>query len=381
MLCGEAELPYALLGYATDYANGVKPDEPTPVEELVRLVAASTETFARALAAAVPRVDARRPSRSGPISAGTDALGAAAAVVVGALAAPARPGARRAARRRRRAGAARARSRARARRWAAAVAPGRAFEATTLGAAEAALARPRRARPAGRARRPGARRSARRAPRSTTSPPAATSRSAPPTTRGPTSSPSRARTPSCSRSSSARSTAGSSARFAERGVTLGMLRHERRLASAGRRPRARARPARAARPRRAGARAFARAAAPVASATWSSNASRKRPRPRRPRTSAATATTTLDYIERDSRPAGISDEAWRPVEEAGGGEAEGFEEAEAELIERAENPHGPSPIADAGECDEEAAALDAEYGEADEEHTSEDEPEDERPLS
>ena len=82
----------------------------------------------------------------------------------------------------------------------------------------------------------------------------------------------------------------------------------------------------------------------------------------------------LDYIERDSRPAGISDEAWRAVEEGGGGEAEGFEEAEAELIERAENPHGPSPMADAGEYDEEAAALDPEYGEADEEHTSEDEP-------
>ena len=84
----------------------------------------------------------------------------------------------------------------------------------------------------------------------------------------------------------------------------------------------------------------------------------------------------LDYIERDSRPAGISDEAWRPVEEAGGGEAEGFEQAEAELVERAENAHGPSPIADAGEYDEEAAALDVEYGEADEEHTAEDDPED-----
>jgi hypothetical protein len=82
----------------------------------------------------------------------------------------------------------------------------------------------------------------------------------------------------------------------------------------------------------------------------------------------------LDYIERDSRPAGVSDEAWRAVEEAGGGESEGFEEAEAELIERAENPHGPSPIADAEDTDEEAAALDTEYGEADEEHTAEDEP-------
>jgi hypothetical protein len=82
----------------------------------------------------------------------------------------------------------------------------------------------------------------------------------------------------------------------------------------------------------------------------------------------------LDYIERDGRPGGISDEAWRPVEEAGGGEAEGFEEAEAELIERAENAHGPSPIADAEDYDEEAAALDSVYGEADAEHTSEDDP-------
>ena len=31
VLAGEAELPFALLGYATDYANGVQP-EPTPVE-------------------------------------------------------------------------------------------------------------------------------------------------------------------------------------------------------------------------------------------------------------------------------------------------------------------------------------------------------------
>jgi 5'-methylthioadenosine phosphorylase len=58
VLAGEAKVPYALLGYATDYANGVKPEEPTPVEELVRLIEASTETFARTLAAAVPRVAA-----------------------------------------------------------------------------------------------------------------------------------------------------------------------------------------------------------------------------------------------------------------------------------------------------------------------------------
>ena len=83
-----------------------------------------------------------------------------------------------------------------------------------------------------------------------------------------------------------------------------------------------------------------------------------------------------DYVQRDSRPAGISDEAYRPLEEAGEGEAEGFEEAEAELIERAENPHGPSPQADAEWTVEDPEALDAEYGEADQEYTSEDEPED-----
>ena len=57
VLAGEAKIPYALLGYATDYANGVKPDDPTPVETLVELIGASTDTFARTLAAAVGRLD------------------------------------------------------------------------------------------------------------------------------------------------------------------------------------------------------------------------------------------------------------------------------------------------------------------------------------
>ena len=45
-------------------------------------------------------------------------------------------------------------------------------------------------------------------------------------------------------------------------------------------------------------------------------------------------------------------------------------------MQRAENPHGPSPIKDAEGWDEEEEALDAEYGEADEEYTSEDDPDD-----
>ncbi len=57
VLAGEAEIPYALLGYATDYANGVKA-EATPVEELIRLIEASGANFASTLAAAVPMIDA-----------------------------------------------------------------------------------------------------------------------------------------------------------------------------------------------------------------------------------------------------------------------------------------------------------------------------------
>ncbi|CAA9487448.1 MAG: 5'-methylthioadenosine phosphorylase [uncultured Solirubrobacteraceae bacterium] len=56
VLAGEAELPFALVGYATDHANGVKA-QATPVARLLELIAASTETFARLLAAGLPRVD------------------------------------------------------------------------------------------------------------------------------------------------------------------------------------------------------------------------------------------------------------------------------------------------------------------------------------
>ena len=37
VLAGEAEIPYALIGYATDYANGVA-EEPTPIERLTELI-------------------------------------------------------------------------------------------------------------------------------------------------------------------------------------------------------------------------------------------------------------------------------------------------------------------------------------------------------
>jgi purine nucleoside phosphorylase len=56
VLAGEAQLPYALLGYVTDHANGVAP-EATPIEELMRLLQASTSAFERTLAAAVEALE------------------------------------------------------------------------------------------------------------------------------------------------------------------------------------------------------------------------------------------------------------------------------------------------------------------------------------
>src|SRR3954469_7818983 len=64
VLCGEAELPYALLGYATDYANGVT-EEPTPVEELLRLIGASKDVFRSVLGHVLPKVAAAEISPPG----------------------------------------------------------------------------------------------------------------------------------------------------------------------------------------------------------------------------------------------------------------------------------------------------------------------------
>jgi purine nucleoside phosphorylase len=60
VLCGEAELPFALIGYATDYANGVK-DEATPVDQLVENMAKSGDAFAAVLQAALTHVSDPKP--------------------------------------------------------------------------------------------------------------------------------------------------------------------------------------------------------------------------------------------------------------------------------------------------------------------------------
>ena len=56
VLCGEAEIPFALMGYATDYANGVG-EEPTPIAELSRLMSSSAAAFAAVLDQALPAID------------------------------------------------------------------------------------------------------------------------------------------------------------------------------------------------------------------------------------------------------------------------------------------------------------------------------------
>jgi purine nucleoside phosphorylase len=66
VLTGEAELPFALVGYATDYANGVQA-EATPVERLLELIAASTDAFARVLAEALPLIDAAALAPTGVV--------------------------------------------------------------------------------------------------------------------------------------------------------------------------------------------------------------------------------------------------------------------------------------------------------------------------
>lgn len=48
ILAGELEIPYVLLGYGVDYANGVQ-DQPTPIEALTENMYRSKEVFAQAI--------------------------------------------------------------------------------------------------------------------------------------------------------------------------------------------------------------------------------------------------------------------------------------------------------------------------------------------
>jgi purine nucleoside phosphorylase len=67
VLCGELELPYALIGFVSDHANEVRPGQTTPVDELIALMAKSSAVFALALAAALPRLAERSPAAAGTV--------------------------------------------------------------------------------------------------------------------------------------------------------------------------------------------------------------------------------------------------------------------------------------------------------------------------
>jgi purine nucleoside phosphorylase len=66
-LCGELELPFALVGFATDYANEVKPGEPTPVSTLIELMGRSTSIFDDVLRGALPIVAEQTPTAAGTV--------------------------------------------------------------------------------------------------------------------------------------------------------------------------------------------------------------------------------------------------------------------------------------------------------------------------
>jgi purine nucleoside phosphorylase len=65
VLCGELELPYALIGFVTDYANEVRPGDPTPVATLIELMGSSSSVFADVLGRAVAGLAAQAPGPAG----------------------------------------------------------------------------------------------------------------------------------------------------------------------------------------------------------------------------------------------------------------------------------------------------------------------------
>jgi purine nucleoside phosphorylase len=67
VLCGELELPFALMGFVTDYANEVRPGDPTPVSKLIELMGASPAIFADVLRGAIEGLGATRARSAGTV--------------------------------------------------------------------------------------------------------------------------------------------------------------------------------------------------------------------------------------------------------------------------------------------------------------------------
>lgn len=67
VLCGELELPFALVGFVTDYANEVQPGAPTPVATLIELLGRGSQVFADVLQGALPWISQDPPSVAGTV--------------------------------------------------------------------------------------------------------------------------------------------------------------------------------------------------------------------------------------------------------------------------------------------------------------------------
>ncbi len=67
VLCGELELPFALMGFVTDYANEVVPGEPTPVATLIELMGRSPAIFADVLRGGLTRIVNTPPGAAGTV--------------------------------------------------------------------------------------------------------------------------------------------------------------------------------------------------------------------------------------------------------------------------------------------------------------------------
>ena len=67
VLCGELELPFALVGFVTDYANEVQAGAPTPVATLIELMGRSGQVFADVLKGALPWLSQDPPSVAGTV--------------------------------------------------------------------------------------------------------------------------------------------------------------------------------------------------------------------------------------------------------------------------------------------------------------------------
>jgi purine nucleoside phosphorylase len=67
VLCGELELPFALIGFVTDFANEVKRGEPTPIAKLIELMGTSAAIFADVLRGALPRIASSEAKAAGTV--------------------------------------------------------------------------------------------------------------------------------------------------------------------------------------------------------------------------------------------------------------------------------------------------------------------------